>query len=530
VGGEVRGNYATWNAVNKSANTTLSNGNLNATSAVADWRAVLGTIGMTSGKWYWELTITGASYHLHGIAKQGANLDAFIGTDANGWGYYGSSGTYNNSNYINTGSFASYTTGDVIGVAFDADNGSLYFYKNGTVQNSGSAAYTGLTSGPYFPAVSHFNSTNSDANFGQRAFAYTAPSGFKALCTQNLPAPLVTKSNEVMDAVLYTGNSGSQAITLPGGFSPDLVWLKSRSNAYYNHLIDTVRGSNKVIWSNLTDAETTSGTEITSFNSDGFTLGSGTGVNGSGSTYVGWCWDAGTSTVTNNSGSISSQVRANATAGFSVVTWTSPSSGDYTIGHGLGVAPSLVITKSRSAGGDQWYTFHRSVCTTTSNYLKLVNTDALSTFAGAWGATLPTSTVVGLNAGGGFIPSSATAVAYCFSPVVGYSSFGSYTGNGSADGPFIYTGMRSRFLLYKRSDVSNDWYIMDTARDTYNVSGTRLYPNLSNAEFVYTATDLLDVTANGFKIRSSNAAINASGGTYIYAAFAEAPFNYSRAR
>jgi hypothetical protein len=506
----------------------LSNGNLNATSAVADWRAVFGTVGMSSGKWYWELTITGASYHLHGIAKQGANLDAFIGTDANGWGYYGSSGTYNNSNLINTGSFASYTTGDVIGVAFDADNGSLYFYKNGTVQNSGSAAYTGLTSGPYFPAVSHFNSTNSDANFGQRAFAYTAPSGFKALCTQNLPAPLVTKSNTVMDAVLYTGNSGSQAITLPGGFSPDLVWLKSRSNAYYNHLIDTVRGSNKVIWSNLTDAETTSGTEITSFNSDGFTLGSGTGVNGSGSTYVGWCWDAGTSTVSNTQGSITggAQVRANPTAGFSVATWTGDAINTATVGHGLGVAPAFYITKSRN-NATNWGVYHIGIGPT--QYLLLNSTSAAQTSTAPWNNTAPTSTVYSIGDASFSNVSGYTYVGYAFAPVVGYSAMGSY--QASSGLPFVYLGFKPKLLLIKNiTSSSTNWRLMDSARDTFN-DGSGAYwlkPNTSDAEVDERPIDFL---SNGFKLRMTDGGdLNYSSDTYIYCAWAESPFNYSRAR
>jgi hypothetical protein len=328
-----------------------------------------------------------------------------------------------------------------------------------------------------------------------------------------------------MDAVLYTGNSGSQAITLPGGFSPDLVWLKSRSNAYYNHLIDTVRGSNKVIWSNLTDAETTSGTEITSFNSDGFTLGSGTGVNGSGSTYVGWAWDAGTSTVSNTQGSISSQVRANATAGFSVVTYTGLGAGNYTVGHGLGVAPSLIICKTRALS-TQWVVYHARLGA--NAFLGLNTTNASISSTGYWGSGV-TSTVFGLQtdyAGGN---NNGSIVAYCFSPVVGYSSFGSYTGNGSTDGPFVYTGFRPRWIMVKRTDAAIQWTILDTARSPKNVADERLFPNLSQAETT-NGDGNNDLLSNGFKPRITDSAFNASGGTYIYAAFAEAPFNYARAR
>ena len=543
VGGEVRGNYCTWNAVNKSANTTLSNGNLNATSAVADWRAVLGTIGMSSGKWYWEITITGASYHLHGIAKQGVNLDAFIGTDANGWGYYASSGTYHNSSYINTGVFASYTTNDVIGVAFDADNGSLYFYKNGTVQNSGDAAYTALTSGPYFPAVSHFNSTNSDVNFGQRAFAYQTPgtnrpaATFLALCDTNLGAPLVAKPNTLFDVVKYDGNGGTQTISSLA-FSPDFVWIKRRSSAFDSLLYDTVRGNgpNTGLISNATNAEggaTDNATYgyLNAFNSTGFALtaGSSSGyVNTSGQTYVGWAWDAGTSTdPSNTAGSITSQVRANVSAGFSIVTFTSNASGNATVGHGLGVAPSLVILKNRTGGTGNWLVFHKAVCTK-DNFLYLNSTNALGTYTDAQGAAIPSSTVFGINAGIG-IPGSADCVAYAFSPVVGYSSALAWTGNGSADGPLLHCGFSPRFWIWKRTDTTGDWWMIDTARsNTGNPVDEWLAANRSDAE--YPNDGDFDFLSNGIKIRTTSTSVNASGGSYIGFAWASNPFQYARAQ
>jgi len=523
VGGEVRGNYCTLNPLDNGGQT-LANGNLDITGIASNWRGTRGTIGMSSGKWYWEVTISftnsGSNQSLLGIATNAASISGnYASAGAYGWEYYS-----NNGNKFNNGSNpsygAAYTSGDVIGIAFDADSGSLTFYKNGSSQGT---AYTGLTSGPYFPSFSLYGTSLVSFNGGQRAFAYTAPSGFKALCTQNLPAPLVTKSNTAMDAVLYTGNSGSQAITLPGGFSPDLVWLKSRSNAYYNHLIDTVRGSNKVIWSNLTDAETTSGTEITSFNSDGFTLGSGTGVNGSGSTYVGWAWDAGTSTVSNTQGSITSQVRANATAGFSVVKYTTVGSTNSTVGHGLGVAPRLLIVRyiNQVSG---WFVYHADAGA--GNYLQLQTTGAASALSSLWNNTTPTSTVFSI---GTAWTSSVDTIAYCFSPVVGYSSVGSYVGNGSSDGVFVYTGFRPRFILVKNATSAYDWRIHDTARDTYNVAQTELFPNGSYAEAQNSAY-YYDILSNGFKLRTSDIRNNGSGDTYIYYAVAESPFNYSRAR
>ena len=518
VGNEVRGNYATFNPLASAG--TFSNGNLQLATSGGDQAAGINTIGLpASGKWYWEVT-----------------MDT-IGTDAY-------TGITNGTDPVNVGSArvayrqngefvstpgatdpptaASYTTGDIIGLAFNADNLSLAFYKNGSLQGT----TTGIASRQYFTLCYCNTTAQRTINFGQRAFAYTAPSGFKALCDTNLPTPVIAKPNTVMDVVLYTGTGAALTPTSSLGFNPDWIWIKSRSAATDHALYDVVRGAQARLESNTTDAEVTTDGGVTAFNSAGFTLGTLAQVNTSSATYAAWCWDAGTSTVTNTAGSISSQVRANASAGFSIVTATTPASGTFTIGHGLGVAPSFVITKTRAIT-DGWYSYHKSLGP--GSYISLNRTDASLTNNQAWQNTDPSSTVV-YGTAGQLWNTSASYVIYCFAPVSGYSAMGSWTGNGSSDGPFVFTGHRSRFLLYKRSDVANDWYIMDTARDTYNVSGTRLFPNLSNAEFTYTSTDLIDVTANGFKIRSSNAAINANGGTYIYMALAENPFQYARAR
>jgi len=407
----------------------------------------------------------------------------------------------------------------VIGIAFDADSGSLTFYKNGSSQGT---AYTGLTSGPYFPSFSLYGTSLVSFNGGQRAFAYTAPSGFKALCTQNLSAPLVTKSNTVMDVVLYTGTGASRSIT-GLNFNPDFVWIKSRSIAEQHELYDAVRGTGKTLYTDYTDAEGTFANGLTSFNSDGFSLGDRIYDNGSGKSYVAWAWDAGTSTVTNNSGSISSQVRANATAGFSVVTWTSDgASSVQTMGHGLGTTPGLIIAKNRSISGN-WWVWHSTFSNQVRDYLLLQTTDAKVT-AGVdvWSTS---STTFGIRQAT-IANSTNLCVAYCFAPVAGNSSFGSYTGNGSSDGPFVFTGMRPRWIMVKQSSTTSNWVINDTARDTYNVCTKSLFANLSSAED--TTYGFFDILSNGFKVRTS--ALNDNGATMIYAAFAEAPFNYSRAR
>jgi hypothetical protein len=280
------------------------------------------------------------------------------------------------------------------------------------------------------------------------------------------------------------------------------------------------------VYSNLTNAEESDPNTLTAFNSSGFSLGSSDGVNESSWTYVAWAWDAGTSTVSNTAGSITSQVRANVSAGFSVVTYTGDlsSSGTSTVGHGLGVAPKMIIFKRRD-GTSSWPVQHSGL-PSANNLLYLNETAATST--SAYGTIVaPTSTVFTVAWITGMGVSGQTHVAYCFAPVVGYSNGFSYTGNGSADGSFVYLGFRPRLIMLKRSDSTSNWTLLDTSREGYNVDNDPLYPNLSDAEGT---TDLLDITSNGFKLRSTDASVNASAGTYIGFAWAEAPFAYSRAR
>jgi len=536
VGGEVRGNYCTLNPLQSASAVTLSNGNLDwVTTNVTPFANAVGSIGMSSGKWYCEITISQASSTV-GICKSSIVLASNPSNDANAWAYYYSGNKTNNGSDTSYG--ASYTTGDVIGIAFDADAGSLVFYKNGSSQGT---AFTSLTTGPYFIFVGDQSTPGVGGgycNFGQRAFAYTAPSGFKALCTQNLPAPLVTKSNTVMDVALWTGNNSSPRSITGLEFNPDFVWIKERSAAsYYHRLFDAVRGTSNSLYLPGTEAENTYSSgyaNVSSFDSSGFTLTNTNGGNNSGVTYVGWAWDAGTSTVTNNSGSISSQVRANVSAGFSVITATTTNTSTQTFGHGLNVAPVFHIIKLRN-GVDEWYVYHSSVGAT--KYLKLNSTAAQTTSSAVYNDTAPTSSLITL--GSGWNSTSYNIVCYAFAPVVGYSSFGSYVGNGSAtDGPFIYTGMRSRWIMIKRTDTGGsanyDWMIYDTARDTYNLSTKKLTPNsivLEGQDSDGAATDkYLDILSNGFKIKVANAGINGSGGTFIYFAVAESPFQYARAR
>jgi hypothetical protein len=365
-------------------------------------------------------------------------------------------------------------------------------------------------------------------NTGQRPFAYTAPSGFKALNTQNLPTPAIgatstTLANKQFDATLYTGTGSALTVTNAGAFKPDLVWYKDRSAASSNALFDAIRGVDKWLTSNGTDAEATiSG--VSAFNSNGFSLGTNAGGNFSGRSYVAWQWKGGNGTVSNTAGTITSTVSANTTAGISIVNYVGTGA-NATVGHGLGAAPKLIIVKARSSVV-AWPVYHASIGN--GNFLLLNATDASSATTTAWNSTTPTSTVFSIGASSGTNISSTSHIAYCFAEVAGFSKFGSYTGNGSADGPFVFLGLRARWILVKRTDVARDWVLIDTARAPYNLVEPQLFPNSSAAED--TTVDPADILSNGFKLRTTDASWNASGGTYVYAAFAEAPFNFSRAR
>jgi hypothetical protein len=341
-----------------------------------------------------------------------------------------------------------------------------------------------------------------------------------------MPTPTIPDGELFFNATLYTGNNSTNVITngAPGAsFQPDLVWIKGRSQSSNNVLQDSVRGVNRYVISNNTGAEGTDGS-VTAFNSNGFSLTTDAGVsfNANGTTYVGWQWKAGGAAVTNTAGSISSQVSANTTSGFSVVTYTGTGS-NATVGHGLGVTPSMFIIKRRNAAANDWAVYH--ISTSANGGLALNDTRAYAADSAWFNNTAPTSSVFTVNTSSIANASGGTYVAYCWAPIAGYSAFGSYTGNGSTDGAFVYTGFRPRYVMVKRTDSSESWFVLDTARSPFNVPTAWLAPNLSNAE----GTDVLfDILSNGFKQRSTST--NASGGTYIYMAFAENPFKYANAR
>jgi hypothetical protein len=532
-GGNGRGNYCVVNPLDNALGASITNGNLQVTSSGASWKTVRSTFALTTGSWYVELTSTtgtGNGNSFIGIVPMGVTLPQPVGEgSATSWGYSSNGNVYNNGSVISaTG--VTWSAGTTVAMTFDGS--TLKFYNAGNLV----ATISSIPANTYAFGGSFYDNNAGAFNFGQRPFAYTPPTGFVALNTQNLPTPTISNGANYMAATTYTGTGSALSVSnaVNGvSFQPDFVWTKPRSTAVGHTLFDSLRGVTKYLQSNTTGAEGTAATSLTAFNSDGFTVNSDTSTGANGVTYIGWQWNAGGSTVTNTSGSISSQVRANPTAGFSVVTYTGTGVAA-TIGHGLGVAPSMMIIKSRPTASTSWIVYHSSISPT--NLLTLQTTAAQQNLPLYFNSTAPTSSVFSIgsaaNTGTDLNVNGSTYVAYCFAAVAGYSAFGKYTGNGSADGPFVYLGFRPRYLLIKSSVVAGGtWVVFDSARSTYNVTGEKLAPNTADSENSG-ATGIaggVDFLSNGFKIRLSWGDINTSN-TLIYAAFAENPFKLSLAR
>ena len=510
-------NYAVLNPLDNLA-STIVNGNLGFTTATTVAGNINSTIWASSGKWYYEVVTTNLPSEFNfGICSTASGQAPTSGR----YGFDGNPFLIQNSAF-NAGGFT-FAANDVLGVAYDLDAGTIAAYKNNVLQDT----LTGVPAGTYTPFVADSTSGATGCtgyiNFGQRPFTYTPPTGFVALNTFNLPAATIVKGNTVMDATLYTGTGAALSVTNAAGFQPDLVWMKGRSGATDHAWYDSVRGVQNQLESNTTTAETAEATGLTAFGSGGFTVGALAQVNTSAATYVGWQWKGGGAAVSNTAGTITSQVSANASAGFSIATFFGTSA-NATVGHGLGVAPKFIVVKNRSSGA--WYSYH--VSSGAGNYLVLNSNAANAADTTAWNNTDPSSSVFYLGSNVVINP-AATCVAYCWSEIDGFSKFGSYTGNGSADGPFVYTGFRPRWLMIKRTDSTSNWYIFDTARNTFNVMTDELLANSSNAEA--NNNRWIDCLSNGFKIRNDAASqINASGGTMVYAAFAENPFKNSLGR
>jgi len=566
-------NFATFNPLLKVASSSAyTNGALEFAASSTGQKRTGSTFAHDSGKWYAEFRLdsyssASGSYPYIGVAPN--NVTEPGSGESNTWiGYIGTAvnsagAAYKDGSSI-TGGF-SYAAGDIIGMALDVDNLLVYFYKNGTIQNSGTGyAITANTDKGYQFNVSLYASSgkwaanfggigigsNSDAN-GHGNFTYAVPSGYLAECTANLPEPSIALPNKHFGTLLYSAGSSNGTFTFTDSdavdFFPDFTWIKCRDASEKHFLMDAIRGNvdidsasdSKWLISNTNEVEGNGGGHL-----DGATVSSvQNGIKivetsiGSGEiyftnrNYVTWNWNAGGSTVTNNDGATASQVRANTSAGFSIVTYTGTGDTSETYGHGLGVKPDCIIVKCRNTAGQDWVMYHKDLnggSSPAERVLKLNTTAAEADLGDVWYDTEPTSSV--FTVGDEYMvngSSSLNYVAYCFSGVAGYSKFGSYKGNGSSDGTFVSLGFKPAFLILKGADNVDNWFTIDNKRDTSNVCDTLLRPNTNETDFTFTTLDFL---SNGFKIRSDNSAFNTNGNTYIYLAFAESPFRNARAR
>ena len=327
----------------------------------------------------------------------------------------------------------------------------------------------------------------------------------------------ISKPSLHFNTKLYTGNGGTQSIT-GIGHQPDLVWIKQRNGTEHHSLYDAVRGATKEIASNRSNVESTVATSLTGFDSDGFTLGSWTRTNNNSDTYASWNWKANGTGSANTDGSINSTVSANTTAGFSIVKWTNGTSSVQTIGHGLGVAPKMIIMKVLGNSGS-WNTYHESIGNTHGLYLN--STAAQEDNAAFFNDTSPTSTVFTTGTNGNLV--NNTLVAYCFAEIKGYSKFGNYTGNGNANGTFVYTGFKPAWIMGKTSSHAGNWFMWDNKRpNEFNLVDSFLEADGNVVEYTNNANHSIDILSNGFKFRGGSGS-NLSGRTAIYMAFAEEP-------
>ena len=548
-------NFATWNPLDKGDQVTVAEGNTQLTFSGTAGHSIRSTFSMSSGKWYCEIYV-GDNSSL-GIIKQNAKIVPSSGSlwpGANGFGSGGSYAYAPDGRIVTNSSYSSYGTnpvaGDILGIAFDSDNGKIYFSLNGVWQNSSNPesatnpAYTGI-SGTFAFAAGYWTTPGSNKvilNCGQDSsfagnktaqgnqdsndigdFYYTPPTGFLALCTKNLPDVDVVPS-EHFNTVLYTGNgSDNRSIGLVG-FQPDWLWIKERSSTSSHILSDAVRGATKQLKTNSTGAESSNADEIQAFESDGFQLGTEGSVNENTQTYVAWNWKANGSGSSNTNGSITSTVSANVDAGFSIVSYTGDGSSLATIGHGLSKAPELIHIKNRT-DSDSWISF-TTVIDGSLDYMYLNLTNAKADLAIA----TPTSSVFSVDSGNQINGSGDAHIAYCFHSVDGYSKVGSYTGNGNVDGTFVYTGFRPAWVMLKKTGNAangSSWVINDSKRLGYNNDNPRLRANTSGQE---DDTGRVELLSNGFKMRVNYAESNEDGVNFIYIAFAETPFKNSNAR
>jgi hypothetical protein len=563
-------NRITFNGLSKDLrySTALSDGNktINFTSGSTGFSCCPSTIFRSQGQAYCEFELDTAYSGDSGdgqvicVFEADADIDTIGGggnsklaAAYNGGGSTAASAIYDDG--VSQGAPTKFTTaGQRIGVYIDYDAGKGWFSHEGTVQTVNGTPDVSAGTNPHFTFTANTPLTVGAGGIhaGTPAkitmhdhpddWETTPPSAYTAFAAVDLAAPGIDPAadeapTDYFNTVLWTGDNTSPRSITGVGFQPDWVWIKRRNTVKDHGLFDSVRGSTLKLESNTTAAEITGDNgKIDSFDSDGFTVSTGTidnsGVNGSGNTLVGWSWKAGGTAVSNTDGTITSSVSASPDSGFSIVTYTGNGTAGATIGHGLGKAPSMVIVKNRTSGYSySWNVYHAGIGAT-----KVINLDssgAASTLTSAWNDTAPTSSVFTV---GNIVSNNRSGndfVAYCFADIDGMVKAGSHTGNGSSDGPMVFTGFRPAWVMIKATGSTggaSNWRVVDSVRNTYNPEDKHLQPNTADAEDTGSGAGYIDFLSNGFKIRATALQLNSSGVQFIYIAFAEQPFKYANAR
>jgi hypothetical protein len=549
AGGELSSNYATLNPIHNYG-LSLSNGNLDWNGGTSN-RYCRPTFFASSGKWYCEFTMQSTS-HIPGIiGSEHPDGSGVLGELASS--RFQNNGTigYSGANTVTGG--LTWAAGDIVQLYMDMDNKAIYWGVNGTLKvgndgntgvptsgasKTGAVLYGGMSgptdrisSGSWGPAAGTNGtdtSVNSSVNFGARAFAYSAPSGYKPWCTANLPTPTIADGRDHFYALASTGTFGGGTVTdSDANFTPDWVWVKRRNAAERHKVYDILRGTDGTRYNHLetdgTDTQGSGESGITAFVAGGYTSEGGGHINSDGQPFISWMWNAGTSTVSNTDGDITTNLRANATAGFSIATYSGSGTNGDRIGHGLGVEPDFCIIKALNKS-DDWRVYHSGLGTGKTPALNSSN--AASTGAN-WQSI--SSTTLGLQNDSAINGSGYNYVAYFFAAVAGYSAVGGpYTGTGDTSGPFQYCGFRPSWIMIKSSvngatNNGNGWTIFDTARSTFNETAAHLAADSSAAEYTG-GQGQIDILSNGFKPRQGNTQTNHQSNEYFWIAFAENPF------
>ena len=570
-------NFCTLNAQQNIHGVGISDGNLRTSTvhSTPTHRALFGTFGLITGKWYWEGRADAGSTTkwIYGLTDErnthirqvsGTNYALAVSSQTADYGDAVSiykDDLYKNESTVTSSYFPDeIEDDDIVSIAFDADQGKVWFALNGTWINGSGTSSTTLdasnhcttvtTGETYLPSFSG-EAIKWNVNFGQDSsfagletaqgnkdgnglgdFYYAVPSGFNAVCTSNLPEPTIVKPQDHFDVITYTGTAtGTGTQTISGlNFSPGLVWIKDRDGTYSHMLVDSTRGAGNYLEPNSDNDESTDGSygNVTSFTSDGFvtTRGSSNGgrVNENGNDYVAWCWNTPTAFSNDASetsvGTIDSEGYINQTAGISIQKWVAAVGG--TFAHGLGVQGQILLQKNRDINLGWGFTY--DIVDGSWDYMFLNTTDDK-------GDTSQYVTSTTSQNSNGSLQNGDDNIAYTFSEVAGFSKFGRYRGNGSDDGPFIYTGFRPAWIMYKRTDADGKpWYINDSTRSPHNVIHNTTIASDNDAEQT-SSNNTIDFYSNGWKIRKgASSTLNTDGGSFLYMAFAEAPFKYSNAR